>query len=287
MLRRALMAPLMVAPALVLGVSALDAEPIKVQQQQQQQQQQEEEKANGGISPAQSSDLMGTLRGMHSHIVGAVFDVAYGTITGHVRGALHFGTGGWGNLERAHAGMKRLRAEHPVLVHHCETQLVIRWRTGWERTSWGGWRRDGEFESPLAFLCGAESAEEQLFREGLRVPFRHVLPPDALAEVTADEAAGAGAMTGTARPAADAVEQTSPLAVRRVRDDVPLCIHLPCNGDKGFAWREKHFAEHLAAKEGIGSIIWEAPYMGQRRDGVGLSGTGPTASPFHTFVSTP
>jgi hypothetical protein len=251
-------------PALVFGVSALDAKPVAVVDAETTQ------------PPA---ELTGApLRSAWSYVVGACFDKIYGTITGHVRGALHFGTGGWGDIERAHAGMRRLREEHPKLVEHCEQELEVQWVGDWERAHWGGWRRDGYFTTPVAFLCGRESAEEQLFLEGITVPFRHVLPADALREGGHDgeggEEGGRGAGEGGARASASAAapapapeSQGAAPAVRRLRDDVPLCIHLPCNGDKGFAWREEHFAEQLARDEGVGSIIYEAPYMGQRRDG--------------------
>jgi len=248
-------------PALVFGVSALDAEPVAIVD------------AETTRPPAELTDA--PLRKAWSYVVGAVFDKVYGTITGHVRGALHFGTGGWGDIERAQAGMRRLREEHPKLVAHCEQELVVHWVGGWERAEWGGWRRDGYFTTPVAFLCGRESAEEQLFAEGITVPFRHVVPADALREEGGRGAGEGGARASSSSSAAassassasSAAAVASVPAVRRLRDDVPLCIHLPCNGDKGFAWREKHFAQHLARHEGVGSIIYEAPYMGQRRDG--------------------
>jgi len=94
--------------------------------------------------------------------------------------------------------------------------------------------REGRFASPFS----------DLLDEGCKtVYFRLVIPKDAPA--ASPEARG-GDMAG-------------------VRWAGPIAVHFPATGDEGFSLRSGFYAEPLAARDGVASVILSMAYYGRRR----------------------
>ena len=187
-----------------------------------------------------------------SIVWGHWLDHIYSMIAGYGRGALHFSTGGWGDVTAAVEGVHWMRAmRKPVsLVGDHKVEWLGEWAEG-ER---GVWFRDGTFLSPIARPpadggLGREFAARLLNEESLRCHFRYVVPASCLARkddrISGDATAESGPSTGSA--------------------PVPVALILACSGDQGFKWRDAHFATPLAKEHGVASIVIENAFYGARR----------------------
>jgi hypothetical protein len=186
-----------------------------------------------------------------SVVWGHWLDHIYSIIAGYGRGALHFSTGGWGDVTAAVEGVHWMRAlrDPPSLVGDHKVEWLGEWAEG-ER---GVWFRDGTFLSPIARPpsdggLGREFAARLLNEESLQCHFRYVIPAACLAR---EDAATSG----------DALTESDSAG----RAPVPVALILACSGDQGFKWRDEHFATPLAKEHGVASIVVENAFYGARR----------------------
>ena len=174
-----------------------------------------------------SQPLARTFATTTEHVYGRLLDNLYGRIAGRFRGALHFETGQWGDLNGAQKCLQKLQHASTEQLRALAT-VRVEWKDEWQRIGCG-WQRDGTFESPLVALLGEEHFLRLFTKESRIVHFRYILPS-------------------------------------HPPDTVSTCLHLPYQGDQGFQFREKNFAVPLAEKWGLGSVIIEGATYGLRRD---------------------
>ena len=122
------------------------------------------------------------------------------------------------------------------------------WDGDWEQAETGVWRRDGSFTTPLFRLFGEEKTRAIINEASERAYFRYVVPstgkpPSIVLPTPSLQHDGV-------QPADGVVSDTQ---------EIPLVMHLPCAGDQGFAWRDRHFAVPLARDHYIASLILESP----------------------------
>lgn len=192
-----------------------------------------------------------------SRVWGGWLDRAYCFIAGYGRGALHFNTGGWGDVDAAVKAVEWMRGtEEPAsLIGSHRVEWLTEWR---ECEGVPGVRyRDGKFLTPLARSAadgglGIPFARRLLNEESLHCHFRYVIPPAcAVASDDGEEKEDGGG------------KEEATLSLRK--EPVPVALLLACSGDQGFKWRHAHFAEPLARDHGVASVVVENAFYGARR----------------------
>ena len=216
-----------------------------------------------------------------SSLAGRV-DTVYALCAGYGRGMLHFKTGGWGNMEtvkRCGNAIKQSAAEltspstREEQIRDWLRKDEIQWDGDWEEDSKarGVWKRDGSFVTPMFRLFGDEKTRQMIDEPSERAYFRYVVPSQEKPSFDVGVGSAVAALSDGVKSSEPTPKphNTPALAAQgkcsNSIQQIPLVMHLPCAGDQGFLWRDRHFATPLAQDNGIASLILESPTYGKRR----------------------
>ena len=203
-----------------------------------------------------------------SFLYGYCVDTVYALCAGYGRGKLHFETGYFGPLRETSVVARKLLQKREDCFDVAGTKSLINWigpsdiewDTEWKLNECDNWQRDGKFLTPLYNIFPRKLIDKILNEESKYCYVRYIRPNNG------------GRKPDNALPSLDVLEKGN--GHTRVLDklsnkahvkQIPLCLHLPCSGDQTFEWRSKHFANPLASKDNIASLIIICPFYGQRQ----------------------
>ena len=226
------------------------------------------ERENYNVQGKQSAfrPLLSTL----SFLYGYCVDTVYALCAGYGRGKLHFETGHFGPLRETAAVARKLHQKRDDCFDMAGTTSLINWLgppdiewdSEWKLNEWNNWQRDGKFLTPLYNIFPRTLIDKILNEESKYCYVRYIRP-----NIRGHEPGNSVSPLDVAREAnaSNHSRVQGNVSSKAHVKQIPLCLHLPCSGDQTFKWRSKHFANPLASKDNIASLIIICPFYGQRQ----------------------